>query len=235
MRKTIFGLILTLSLNAHADFFTPFDAHYELRKGSIKAAVAHVSLRRSDNEFTYKSFSETAGIVSLFRGDTITEISRWHLDKNKNVIAKNYKYIHMRGKSRKKYKAVDFDWSKRIAHMEFKHRKADVPIKAGALDEFSLQIAMMRDLKNKRKQLEYWIVEKGELRHYHFAILGTEKVETPAGVYETVKLKRIRKTNKRVTYMWCAPSLRYLPVKIMHIEKDGSAFTMRLNKYKTGI
>jgi len=235
MRKILALMITSLvtftMANASSDSnsIPNFNAHYKIYKGGIKAAKAHLSLKKNGNQYVYKSVTDLAGIFSLLKKQVRTEISNWEYDANKQIKVRDYSFTHMKGKKRKKYRTIKFDWTKNQALNKFKQQKITVKLKPGAIDKFTLQLAVMRDLKQNKKTLDYTIVDDGKLKHYHFTILGYENIKTPAGTYKAIKIKRERKKKKRTTYMWCAPKLHFLPVKILHVEKSGSKASMELS------
>jgi len=233
MNRILVIILLTLFFNnANSNALPDFDAHYKLYKSGLNAATTHLSLRQSAGQYIYKSNSKTAGLVSVFRNDTISEISHWKFNKKNQIIVSDYTYKHMKGKKRKKYRNVRFNWSENIAINKYKNQTKSVKLKPTSIDGFTLQLALMLDLKKNKKQLDYLIVDDGRIKNYHFSIIGKEQIKTAAGTYQTIKLKRVRKNKKRTTYMWCAPKLNYLPVKIQHVEKNGSKFGMELTSVK---
>ena len=49
--------------------------------------------------------------------------------------------------------------------------------------------------------------------------MGEEKVNTPLGDLNTIKVQNTKPDDVRKLIFWCAPELKYLPVKIEHTEK----------------
>ena len=57
---------------------------------------------------------------------------------------------------------------------------------------------------------------------YTYQPAGRERVRTPAGEFDALKLvKRRDRPQDRVTEIWLAAERQYLPVKILIVEKDG--------------
>ncbi|MBC7802828.1 MAG: DUF3108 domain-containing protein [Candidatus Parcubacteria bacterium] len=58
---------------------------------------------------------------------------------------------------------------------------------------------------------------------YTYEPAGRERVKTPAGEFDTLKLvKRRDKPEDRVTEIWLAVDKGYLPVRLLLVEKDGT-------------
>jgi hypothetical protein len=225
----LLALLTIVALPAHAAAPLPdFTAHYSAYKGSFRMARARVSLEHTGNQYIYTSFTEPAGLLALFRSDTITERSTW-IYHNDRIRPLEYHYVLKGGRS--KDVRLDFRWDEHRVFNTVAGHTWHMSIPDDALDKFSVQLAVMLDLRAKRRPLDYDIADGGKLKHWSFTVLGNETVSTPAGVFDAVKLLRDRDPdNKRQTFMWCAPKLDYLLIKIEHIEKDGSRFHMSLDK-----
>jgi len=229
---------LPFAAAAESRFSIPdFTAGYSIFKGPIKAATVSLSLKKNTDNYVYRSVSRPAGVIAAFRNDIITEKSLWSLDGDNRIRVKSYTYLHMTDNKQRKLKSIKFDWNKRTAasHYVKKKRAPDhkvYKINPGTVDRFTLQLVMMRDMLSKGKVNDYEIAGIGNLKHYRFELAGKQKTSTPAGTFDTVLIKKLRRNSKRVTLMWCAPKLKYLPVKVQHIEKDGSKFRMVLTSIR---
>ena len=95
-------------------------------------------------------------------------------------------------------------------------------------DKLLYQITLMIDLMQGREKPQYAIADGGTLKDYDFSVLGEEKIDTPLGKLDTIKLKRI--DDKRHTVIWCAKSLDYLPVRIEQVEKDDANLAMMIRE-----
>ena len=64
---------------------------------------------------------------------------------------------------------------------------------------------------------------------------GAEKITTPYGEIDTIKVSRVHQSSDRKTQFWLAKSLNYLPVKVVQID-DGAIYTIELQSYQaTGV
>ncbi len=210
-----------------------FTASYSIFKGPLKAATANLSLKKNADGYIYRSVSRPAGVIATFRNDVITEKSLWSLDAGNRIRVRSYTYLHLTDNKRRKLKSIRFDWNNQTAasHYVKKQRAPDhkvYKIRPGTVDKFTLQLVMMRDMLSKGRLSSYAIADIGNLKHYRFELGGRHRTATPAGTFDTILIKKLRRNSKRITLMWCAPKLKYLPVKVQHIEKDGSKFRMVL-------
>jgi hypothetical protein len=130
---------------------------------------------------------------------------------------------------------MDFDWRNRSVHIDDRVHPWDLEIEDSTLEKHVYQVQLRLDLLQnpKQKTFNYLIADGGRLKHYQIKRLEQETITTPLGSINTVKFKRQRDRDSdkdRETTLWCAPELNYLPVKLEHIEKDGTKFTAVLRR-----
>jgi len=232
MKHLISALLLLGPLFTHpilAAYPSEFKVTYQLKKIGLIAAETVITLDKKDHDtWVYQSSTETKGLVSLFRSDKIIEktILKRFPDEIKPIL---YNYIH-EGSKKNRNQAITFDWKNKKAKTILKGHKNNISISDDAIDNFSLQLRIMNDLNDGKLQLAYNIINKGKLKSYKFEMLGKETIDTPLGELNTTKIKRTRKNGKRTTIMWLSPELHYLPVKIQHLEKDGTDFSLKISQ-----
>jgi hypothetical protein len=229
-KKYFFKLLipaLLFSSASQASLPPEYNAVYGLNKFGMHAAEATSSLQKQqDGTWLYHSQTETKGLISVFRKDRIIE--QTVLKEISGIIKPiSYQYIH-KGSKKNRDRSISFDWDKLTASSMVSGHRSTQAIKPDTIDNFSLQLKLMHDLQTGKHPLIYHVIRKGKAGDYEFEILGNEKIETDAGDFKAIKLKRSRKDSKRTTIMWAAPELHFLPVKIQHIEPDGSQFSLLL-------
>ena len=212
-----------------ADTPRPFEASYTLIKAGLSIGERQVSLKaEAGAQFLYQAESWPVGVLSLFKSDRIVERSHWTLAGD-DIRPLSYSY--RQSGRRKRDVSLEFDWDKlEVTNtIDTKPWRMDIPV--GAMDKLVYTLALMRDMKQGRKELVYAIADGGRLKSYRFEQLGEEQVETPLGVFKAAHLKRIRKPGKkRSTHVWLAAELDYLPVVIEQDEK-GATYRMVLSKW----
>jgi hypothetical protein len=90
---------------------------------------------------------------------------------------------------------------------------------------------MMLALGEGKTEVTFNIADGGKLKEYRFKVLGRETLELPAGRFDTVKITKLRDNKRRETYIWCAPELNYLPVRIWQREKDEAVYQSDLESF----
>jgi hypothetical protein len=200
---------------------------YKLYAYGVEIGQGHrVFGKTADGKYQFHSNSNTTGVAAMLRDDKIEEHGLWEM-RGRDIIPLKYSYQHS-GKHKQKAIKLEFDWA------SWRVRNNADPVweieaEKGALDPMSSQIALMRDLlEGKRGDIVYRIPYKGKVQDYLLQYQGEEQLDTALGVLKTVKFRRQGSNKDRITTMWCAPALLYLPVRIEHQEPNGASMTLHL-------
>ena len=204
-----------------------FEATFALEAAGATIARTRWSLAPGANgTFVSTSRTEPAGMFSLIRNESRVERSEWTWAGDR-LQPLAYRYERTGRKAREI--DIEFDWTANVARHDSAGASWRLPVPPGTLDKFSYILAMMRDLGRGERSLEYSIADGGRrLKHYVLTGVGEERVETALGTFDTTVMRRERKSGKRRTTLWCAEALGFLPVKIVHVERDGTSLTLRI-------
>ncbi|WP_455218426.1 DUF3108 domain-containing protein [Kaarinaea lacus] len=208
-----------------------FTVEYVLESGLFTIGNTRRTLKVLDNGlYVFESYTWPAGMLSVFYNGDLTERSVW---KYENNMAVPLEYIYKdTNKGSERDAVLTFDWEKNVVTNNINDEPWNLDIKKGTLDKLLYQLSIMIDLVNdsKRTNLKYAVADGGKLRTYIAEIKEPEIIKTPAGSFETVRI--VRESRKSITTLWCAPSLKYLPVRIEHYKiKRGT----RVNAYLTSV
>lgn len=167
--------------------------------------------------YRYESRSNPVGMVRMFYGRP-HEISEFCVSGGK-VVPKRFVFISSKGES--KDFSLAFDTGAGTV-TDQKGRVREIP--ANAQDRFAIQQAVRLWLLGQVGAKEpgtadFEMVDDHSIRHYRFAITAYEKIEVPAGKFETILVQRIDHP-KRTSKFWIAPTRDYMPVKVETL-KDG--------------
>jgi hypothetical protein len=184
--------------------------------GRIRWQLAPVGPDR----YVYQSHSETVGMAKLLRDERIDERSEWRFADG-DVRPLHYTYLRTGGK-REREVEVHFDWEKRRVHNTLNGESWSMPIETGTLDKLVYLLALMQDLARGVRETRYAVADGGKVKTYILRVIGHEQLETVLGNLDTVVVERRRMKDDRVTLVWCAPALSYLPVRVEHREEDGT-------------
>jgi hypothetical protein len=211
-----------------------FEASFTLSRGNLRIGTSTVSLSRGkDGDYLYESRSTPSRWISWLLKDKLHELSRGHLDAS-GIRPVYYRYQRSGG-SRERKAELQFDWEHHsvVNHVDDSVWKMDIP--DGTLDRLASQLGVMLALQDNKTEMSFNIADGGKLREYNFKVVARETLELPAGSFETVKLVKIRRNSKRETYIWCAPELSYLPVRIWQREKDDDEYQSDLESFSESL
>lgn len=208
--------------------YPEFIAEYDASVNGIGIGTVTVSLKRDgEGRYVYRQESESKGLVSLFTGADSLEVSHWEL-RDGQVAPQEYR-SQRKGGDDDDNEHLLFDWENgRVRNIGAgEHWAIDLP--AGTVDRLVMQLAMLLDLRDGKKEFVYRIPREGRLKEYRFALMGEDRIELTAGVYRTLKVMRTNDDNDR-NLVWSAPELDYFPVRFLKHKKNGLKITLALRK-----
>ena len=74
--------------------------------------------------------------------------------------------------------------------------------------------------------------DKARVYENRFEVEGEDTIDTPYGEYATLRVRRTSDRGKYDYWLWCAPELDYLPVRLLRQKRDGGhRGDLRLSDY----
>ncbi len=205
-----------------------FTATYQLTSGPLTLGTMTRTLTLTpEGRYIYDSYSKPIGYAKWFVSTTLKERSEWILH-NGRPRPLSYSYDRSGDKKRERHVRIEFDWKRMRVINSINNDPWQMKIPADTLDKLLYHLAVVYDLQQGRRELRYNVADGGKLKSHTFEIMGRERIETPLGTFNTLKLKT---PGKRDTTIWCAPELDYLPVQLEQSEKRGS-LTMQMTELK---
>ena len=214
-------------VSASSELPERFEASFVLdAAGTILARTRWSLAPGAGGSFVATSRTEPKGLFALIRDDTRIERSEWtYAGDWLQPLA--YQYERTGRKARRI--DITFDWKENIARHDSRGTAWRLQVPAGTMDKLNYILALMRDLGRGARRVDYTIADGGRrLKRYVFATIGEERIESGLGTLDTVVVRRERENSTRETTFWCAPALGFFPVKIVHVERDGTPLTLRI-------
>jgi hypothetical protein len=226
-------LAACLGAAAHAAPLPDFSASYELRFGSLRIGTSTISLENgAGGSYVYESRSTPIKLVSWLFRETLHETSNGTL-AGTDIRPDTYHYLRSGSKERKEQ--LEFDWQAMTVTNSLENGDGEMDIPAGTLDKLASQLAMMLALRDGKTDISFKIADDDKLKEYRFQVVGEETLALPAGTFDTVKITKLRDNKKRETFIWCAPALNYLPVRIWQREKDDAEYLSELESFSESL
>lgn len=214
---------------------TPFYALYSVSHLGIPVANAELSLEAiSDQQYLYRSVTTPVGVSSWFFSEKRSEQTLFEFKAGK-LKPLNYRY-QLEGGSHPREVRVDFDWTRLRATNTAANHSWRMAIPDNAVDKLSVQLALTLALQAQSEPAlsqvyEYPVADGGHLKTYRFENHGYASVETPVGHYRALRLVgRQQYPGNRLTELWLAPSLGYLPIRIDQAQGGMGSALMHLEK-----
>lgn len=225
--RALIGAVLLCCAGAAAALPPKFSARYEVRMAGLTLGEALVKYQQLGSDgYRYSSVTRPLGIAALFYNTEIKESSEGQIT-GQGFRPDRYDYTRVGNKARDA--SLVFDWGNLKVTNTVAGKTWDMEIPKDALDRMVSQLQLMRDLARDDNDLTYRIADGGKLREFTLEYAGRERVSTPYGPMETIKVTRQEKNGRRATTFWCAPALQYLAVRIEHREK-GDNYRMTLEE-----
>jgi hypothetical protein len=205
----------------------PFVATYQVAWHGITAGESALTLAAQPaGTFSYSSNIQAHGLFRLVFPDALIQSSTFTLDGGR-VIPLHYQES---GQARDHSDDVDltFDRSSSRVHGTSQTHPVDEPLEAGIQDPMSVQIELMQELQAGLAPTQFKLFDKDQAKEYFYTRERDEVLKTPLGALDTVVYRSDRPGSDRVTRLWLAPKLNYLPLQAARSRKGSVDLSMRI-------
>lgn len=197
---------------AHASGeLTPHTAEYKI-KISVVGGRLSTQLKSTDSGYIARHFVEPTGMSRIVAHGEITEVSEF-VAGDDGVYPIVYQTNDTLGKGDPRAD-IQFDWSTLVASGTVNDEEFQTTLDRLRQDRVSIQYALMHDLLNDQLSAQYYLFEADKLKTLNVRSIGTRQIEVPAGTFTAVGIQHQAENSSRVTTLWCAEELGYLPVVI---------------------
>lgn len=118
---------------------------------------------------------------------------------------------------------ASIDWTAKTITRRYKGNTRTEPVPPDTQDRLSFMLALAF-LAPKGEPVGFQVVDGRGMSRHTYKPNGREKLGTPAGVFDTIKVIRTNEGSGEVAEIWLAAERHYLPVRIVLHEKDGTRF-----------
>ena len=207
-----------------------YQAEYKGR--NVGTSEHSVALDGERGVYTFASRTTVKGLLRMANPNPAIEESSFVVDGGAlKPLAYRYEDGSRRGEDNY---VLAFDWGRNVAVATGGNGEREVALVPGALDRGSLQVQLMRDLAAGRTPGRYSLADESAVAAYDYTANGADQVQTALGALDTVVYVQRREGSSRETWLWLAPSLSYLPVRIEQ-RRDGETRTAFLLQSVSGL
>jgi hypothetical protein len=192
--------------------------------GTSEFSVRYIAER---DVYEYTSRTLAKGLLKLMTPNAVVERSEFRATAD-GIVPLEFWYEDGSRKGEDNLHIV-FDWERQVATVSRSEGRREWAVQRGALDRGSLQAALMRDLEATGQARRYLLADEDSVTDYEYADQGSATTPTGLGELATRSLMQHREGSSRSTWLWLAPELRFLPVRIEQ-RRDGeirTAFTLQ--------
>lgn len=206
---------------ANAKVIAPTNADYSFTVEDKYKGTANRTLTKTGNTWKYNVKARVAGVATAAQnstfsltGNTVTPVS----------ASTTYKILGV-GRTHN----LKFNNAKKQVASSYKGKTVNLKVAQPTFDDLSLEMQIRQDLINGKFTGNYYMAKHDKIEKTPFKKSGSTKITVPAGTFDTVRVDRIHDDNSRSTSFWLAPSLDYLPVKVVQVN-DGKKMDLELTK-----
>lgn len=233
----LFGLVLTVAhaaFGADAPTIATYKAVYQAEYKGKQVGTSEFNVRyiaeRDTYEYTTRMLAK--GLLKLARPNPVIERSEFRATAA-GIVPLEFWYEDG-SRSGEDNLHIVFDWERLVATVNRSDGRREVPLQRGALDRGSLQAALMRDLETTGHVRRYLLTDEDSVTDYEYLDQGDATTPTGLGALATRGLMQHRAGSSRTNWLWVAPELRFLPVRIEQ-RRDGEVHTAFTLLSVTGI
>jgi hypothetical protein len=188
-----------------------FNGTYSVTFRGIRAGDIDFILRKANNHYVYESIGHPRGLARIFINNNVREATEFVVDNG--VIKPQHYELDDGSRSTADDTRLDFDWHAGKARGIHEDKPIELPLAPDVQDRMSAQVVVMQLLVTGKPLGKIVFIDRDELKEYTYVQVRNEKIDTKIGPIATVVIESSRPQSDRVSRLWYAPSLNYLPVR----------------------
>lgn len=210
------------------DIMKPYQADYVITRNGSEYGEGYRYLEvSSDGEWQLRTKSDISWFIL---SDTRKARSVFVVDTDKHYLEPKEFIYERTGTGSDKSFHGEFKADEKTVRNVDSGSLLDIDWKGALFDEANVTEQLRIDLAQGDETFKYRLVdEKGKEDEYRFRVMAkNELLSLPYGELETVKVERVRDSNRRQTFFWFAPELNYVMVKMQQFKEGDEQATLSL-------
>jgi hypothetical protein len=198
---------------------TTYAATYRVEYKGKEAGVSEWSVRDlGDGRYEFQARITPKGMLKLIRPKPTIERSQFRVEGT-HFRPLEYWYEDGSRSGEDNWHLV-FDWERHVATVTTMEARRELAVPDAVLDIGTLKAAVMRDLAAKGAPGPYEIADEDSVGTYEYTDSGPAMLQTGVGSLETQVFVQRRAGSSRSTWLWAAPKLGFLPVRVEQRRND---------------
>jgi hypothetical protein len=222
------AVILLFGAQAGAEaLLVPHTAEYRV-KISVVSGQLKTELRKTDDGYVARHIIRPTGLSKLISSGSM-DVTSTFSSANDGVRPVRFESVD----TIRDDPDVDltFDWASNEVAGMVGGDEVLLKLDGIAHDNVSIQYELMHDLLSGKASNRYTLFDIEKLRIANISDAGTKEIKTKAGTFTVVGIRHQKEGSSRVTTLWCAEELGYLPVVIEQHRKGKLNFRAKLLRY----
>lgn len=219
-------LLLFINSSVLAATVNNFSANYDVYQNGFYLGTSLRTLTNNKNTFTFTSVTQSGGIAAWFFDVKINETSTL-IQKDNHLSISSYKYEEKQ-KNKHEILELKIDETQQLYNS---YNKQHYPLTQNMYDGLGFSIALMHDLKNGLREVNYTIAEKEHLKSYQLKFRGFEKLREGNKTINTLKMEHFDPESKYRFTFWCAETMDFLPIRIRNVKNNGDEIVLNLSEF----
>jgi hypothetical protein len=189
----------------------PFTAAYSVQYRGISAGNLDFILREKNGRYVYESIAHPKGLARLVVNNNLREASEFTVD-NGSIKPQSYE-LDDGSSSIDDDTRLQMDWTTGKAKGMHEGKAIELALNNGMQDRMSAQVVIMQQLVAGREPSRLTFIDRDAAKEYSYAKIREEKLKTQLGELDTVVYESSRPGSNRISRLWYAPSLGFVPVR----------------------
>jgi len=236
VKIALIGILQALILLPAPSYALPLEytASYDIEKYGIVIAKSNYSLKHENNGVRMAQHTETVGLASLLSSNALDENS-FLSTQNNQLLLTEFSYKQKSSDKKNRNIQLKIHWIQSDKKLLGKvsgtalGKKLEFKVDKPVWDTSSYHIPLMLNTRETSTPQQYTMMVKGQFKKYSFITHGVEEIEVNGNIVKSIKIERQNESKKNPVYLWLAPSLSNLPVKIEKWKNGKLQITSLLN------
>jgi hypothetical protein len=196
-------------------------ARYDVFRNGWRVAVVSETFEAKDGAYRIVSESRAVGLLALVEKHTLRFVSSGVLTPSG---LRPQHFEGKRGDADSRQVRADFDWQTGQLTIVHDGRTETFALPVATQDRISSMYQFMFLSREGLQRLEFPMTNGRKLDHYVYTVQPGGDLDTRLGRMATLHLVKQHRADENVAEIWLAPQYRFLPVKLLIQEEDGTRY-----------
>jgi Protein of unknown function (DUF3108) len=212
---------------AHASKPVPFVATYTITWHGVAAGSSTLELRETAPQlYLYTSTDNAFGLFQLAFPHALRQSSRFR------ITAGGVEPLAFQAGGAGNDVIAQFDWNIGQVTGTAKGKLLALKLQPGTQDPLSVQIAIMLKLEARDAPDAFWMLNTDEIDRFQYVRHEETTLDTPLGKLHTILYTSHEAGSDKMTYLWLAPALDYMPARAEQHVKGSTQVSLEIQAFK---